>query len=104
MEETQRVLPPHVSQKRFDEVLQEMQKKGWQLASTQYHMTVMTFQRETQKPPIEKPVGAWSYCSCECHYDGSVQHCMPCCSHCPACDMSIVGDMAAHLKERHPQN
>jgi hypothetical protein len=46
--------------------------------------------------------GAWSECHCTCHRN-KVRHCMPCCVPCPDCGMNVVGSMAAHKKQLHPQ-
>jgi hypothetical protein len=51
----------------------------------------------------------WSYCPCACHKDQSsdvnmnISHRFPCClGACLHCKQHIIGNMDAHVLERHP--
>lgn len=43
-------------------------------------------------------------CTCECHRNPYVEHCVPCCEVCPYCGISIMlGFMLTHIEECHPE-
>lgn len=50
-ETTQKSFHDDCPQKVFDDAVREMEAKNWSLTSTQFHMVVLTFEREIPEPP-----------------------------------------------------
>ncbi len=91
-------------------------KTGRHLASVQM---ILSFENwytleelmEDNRPDSEKfdedrPGMFWAECHCLCHgSNGEIRanHIMACCSQCPWCQMNVVGDLGAHIQEKHPE-
>ena len=41
----------------------------------------------------------WNECTCDCHTNESIMHCMPCCHTCPNCGKYIKFSYEEHVKE-----